>query len=405
MPVRTLSLEPYRRLLRRPGFVRVLVLALLIRTPVFATGVLVTLHVVTDLGRSYTEAGFVAAAATISIAVSGPIRGRLLDRYGLRRVVVPSVVIGGTCWGLAPWVDYVPLLVLVTLAGLFVVPTFAVSRQVIIAAAPEDDRRTAISLDTALLEICYMIAPALAVWATTEWGTAWILFAVQIAGVVGDVALGLLNPPLRGEGEEDDEDAVPVRRRDWLRPGFVAVCLVAATATVILAGSDLAVVATMREFDKVSQIGVVLAVWGLGSLVGGLLYGALDREIPSRLLLIALAVVTVPMAFATSAWQLAGFAFVAGLLCAPTVSATVHEASRLVPPSARGEAMGWHGSATTIGGAVGAPIAGYALDGYGKGGGFVSVALLGALIGIAALFVRARPAARHARVPDRVGSR
>ena len=64
-----------------------LVLGTLVRAPVFASGVLLTVHVVTTLGRSYAAAGVLAAAATVAVAVSGPWRGRLLDRFGLRRVV------------------------------------------------------------------------------------------------------------------------------------------------------------------------------------------------------------------------------------------------------------------------------------------------------------------------------
>lgn len=395
VPVRSLSLEPYRRLLARRGLVRVLVIALLIRLPVFATGVVVTIHVVTDLGRSYGEAGIVAAAAVLSMAVSGPIRGRLLDRHGLRPVIVPALVVSGVAWGLAPWVGFVPLLVLVVVAGLFIVPTFSVSRQAIIAAVPEDERRSAISLDSALLEVSAMVVPAVAVWASTVWGTPWVLFGVQMCGVVAGMALWIVNPPLRAEDEEP-EDGDPLPRRLWLGRTFVSVCVLAASATLILAGSDLAVVAMMREFDRVSQIGLVLAVWALGSLVGGLVYGALDRSIPSRVLLVVLAVVTVPMAFATSPWQLAGLAFVAGLLCAPTLSATIHEVSQIVPAGGRGEAMGWHGSATTVGGALGAPVAGFALDSYGPGAGFVAVAVIGGAVGLLAFLVAGRPAAETA---------
>ncbi|WP_299447718.1 MFS transporter [uncultured Phycicoccus sp.] len=397
----TVTLEPYRRVLAHQGLRRALVIGALVRTPVFATGILVSIHVVTALGRSYTEAGLVAAAATISIAISGPWRGRLLDKHGLRRVVAPSLLISGTSWAIAPWVGYLPLLVLVVVAGLFVVPTFSVIRQAIIAAVPEDQRRTAISLDSAIIEVCFMVVPAVAVWASIHWGTAKVLFVVQMCGVAAGVALWIANPPLRGKGE-DAAGAEAPPRRTWLRPGFIAVCAIAATSTLVLAGSDLAIVATMREFDTVGQIGIVLAVWGLGSLVGGLVYGALPREIPARWLLLGLALATAPMALASSPWELAGYALLAGLLCAPAITATVDEAARLVPARARGEAMGWHGSSITAGGALGAPFAGLALDGYGHGAGFVAVAAVGVAVALWSFVVARRSTAREARVASRV---
>ena len=49
--------------------------------------------------------------------------------------------------------------------------------------------------------------------------------------------------------------------------------------------------AVMRDIAAEGQIGPVLAVWGLGSLIGGLLYGALHRPISAFWLLAGLAAV------------------------------------------------------------------------------------------------------------------
>lgn len=378
------SLAPYRRALSSRPLRTALVLGTLVRAPVFASGVLLTVHVVTTLGRSYAAAGVLAAAATVAVAVSGPWRGRLLDRFGLRRVVGPSVAVALACWSIAPFVGYGLLLTLAVLAGLFVIPTFSITRQAVIAAVPETDRRTAISLDAAAVELAFMLAPAVAVWAAAHWSSSWVLFATQMLGVVAGVVMWVVDPPLRGEGEaEVGSPSVPLRT--WFRLPFLAMCLAATAAVLVLSGSDIGIVAAMREFDATPQIGLVLALWGLGSLVGGLLYGALHRSIPAFWLLTALALVTLPMSLATTPWSLALLSFGAGLLCAPTVTATIDQASRVVPAEARGEAMGWHGSFMTTGGALGAPIAGMAIDARGAGAGFVAVALAGLAVGVAGL--------------------
>jgi len=380
--VSALSLEPYRRALGSRPLRTVLVLGTLVRGPVFASMVLLTVHVVTSLGESYAAAGALSAAATIAIAVSGPWRGRLLDRLGLRRVVLPSVCVALVCWSIAPFVGYWPLLVLAVVAGLFVIPTFSITRQAVIASVGEADRRTAISLDSAAMELSFMVAPAIAIWAATQWSTSWVLFATQMLGVLGGVLLWVVDPPLRGDGETRvGGPRVPVRT--WFGLPFLAVCLTALASTLVLSGSDIAFVAAMRTFDAVAQIGLVLALWGLGSLVGGLLYGAMSRSVSAFWLLGGLAVVTVPMAFASSPSSLAVLSFVAGLFCAPTITATVDQASRIVPAAVRGEAMGWHGSFLTTGGALGAPIAGVAIDRGGPPAGFVTVAAVGLLVAVA----------------------
>ena len=394
-----MPISPYRRVLSVPALRQALVLGVLVRIPIFAGGVILTLHVVQTLGRNYGAAGLVSAAATLCIAVSGPWRGRLLDSRGLRRVVLPSVVVTAICWSIAPFVGYLPLLLLAALAGLFIVPTFSIIRQAVIAAVPESDRRTALSLDSVAVELSFMVGPLVGVWAATIWPTAWVLFGIEMLGVAAGVGLWLANPVMRadrgggdGTGAGDDtggeaggeagESTASLPHSAWFRPRFLAVCAAAAASTIVLSGSDIAFVAALREFDKIPLMGPVLAIWGLGSVIGGLVYGLLHRSIPAFLLLGGLSLSTIPIAFASSVWPLAALAFVAGLLCAPTITATVDQVSRVVPEQARGEAIGWHGSFMTAGSALGAPVAGLAIDQWGWRGGFVSVALLGLAVAV-----------------------
>lgn len=386
------SIAPYRVALSSRDLRLALLLGSFVRIPVFSAGVLLTVHVVSTLGHSYAEAGLLASVATIAIAVSGPWRGRLLDRLGLRRVVLPSTVVALVCWSIAPWVDYLPLLVLAGVAGLFVIPSFSIIRQVVIAAVPNQERRTAISLDAVAVEIAFIIGPATTIWATSHWDTRWVLFAVQMLGVVGGLTLWLVNLPLRSHAEDEGAGGHPLRSA-WFGLPFIAVCCAAACATFVLSGTDLGIVARMRELGSPTSIGIVLGLWGLGSLLGALVYGGLSRSISTFWLLGALALVTLPMGLAHGVVSLSLLAFVAGLLCAPTITASVDQASRIVPASARGEAMGWHGSSLTLGGAMGAPFAGLAIDEVGAGGGFVAPAAVGlvvALLGATAAQTRRR---------------
>jgi MFS family permease len=408
-------LTRYRRVLAVPALRQALVLGFLVRMPIFAGGVVITLHVVSHLGRSYGAAGLVSAAATIAIAISGPWRGRLLDQRGLRKVVVPSIVITAACWAVAPFVGYWWLLVLAALAGLFVIPSFSIIRQAILAAVPEEDRRTAISLDSVAVELSFMVGPAAGVWAATTWSTDWVLFAIEMLGVAAGILLWFANPVLREpvpDAVDDEgvllEDAVPVTRSQWFRSGFLVVCLGAAATTFVLGGTDIGVVAALRDFGAQPSIGWVLAVWGFGSLLGGLVYGGLHRSIPAFWLLGGLALVTVPMAFASDPLSLALLSFVAGLFCAPTITATIDQVSRVVPARARGEAMGWHGSFMTAGMAVGAPAAGFAIDHRGWEAGFVTVAVVGAAVALTGALAtsgraRARRAGASAPEPAPVG--
>jgi MFS family permease len=390
--------DSYRRVLAIRPARNALLLGILLRVPMFASAVVLTLHVVATLHRSYAQAGVVTAVATVCVAISGPWRGRLLDRIGLRRVVLPSLIIEGACWAIAPFGGYWPLVALASLAGLFTVPSFSIVRQAVIAAVPESDRRTALALDSVAIEVSFMIGPLVGVWAATTWATSWVLFSIAMFGVAAGVALWIVNLPIRAEAP-----VTASRTGSWYSQAFVAVCAAAAAATVVLSGTDIAIVAALRHFHAGPMIGLVLTLWGLGSMAGGLVYGALHRAIPAFVLLAGLAVATLPIALARDTWTLAVLALVAGLVCAPTITATVDQLSRVVPETARGEAMGWHGSALTAGSALGAPLAGVAIDGWGAGGGFVIVSVVGLAVAVVGYAVTARRA--RLRIPELAASR
>lgn len=389
-----------------------LLLGLFIRIPMFAGTVLLTLHVVGALHRSYGAAGLVTTAATLAIAVSGPWRGRLLDRRGLRRVVAPSIVVQAVCWSIAPWVSYWWLIGLAAAAGLFAVPTFSIIRQVILGAVPEHQRRTALSLDSIGTELSFMAGPALGVWAATVWDTAWAIFVFEWLSILAAVVLWVLDPRLRAtqpvlepvlepatEPEGSEPGAGPVSAsgapapRSWRGLPALAVLAAAAAATVVLSGSDVSIVAVLRDMGAQAHIGWVLALWGFGSILGGLVYGAWHRSVSVFWLLGGLALVTAPVALAVGLPSLVVLLVVSGVFCAPTITATVDHLSRIVPERARGEAMGWHGSSMTAGSAVGAPLAGVAIDAQGWPAGFLAVSAVGLLVAVlGAVLVRHRRA-------------
>jgi predicted MFS family arabinose efflux permease len=89
-----------------------------------------------------------------------------------------------------------------------------------------------------------------------------------------------------------------------------------------------------------------------------------------------------PVAAAQNLFILTGLVFVAGFLCAPTITATLDQVSRLVPEAFRGQAMGWHGSSMTLGAALGAPLTGATIDKWGWGAAFVAVSALGLVVAL-----------------------
>ncbi|QGN50433.1 MFS transporter [Micromonospora sp. WMMC415] len=404
--VRTVvNIKAYREALALPGLRSLLLVAVLARVPLTATGVTLTFFVVEDLGRGYGAAGLVGAAITVGAAIGGPLLGRLVDRRGLRPVLVLTGVAEAVFWSTAPMLSYALLLPAAFLAGSLALPIFSVIRQSIAAMVPPARRRPAYALDSMSVELSFMVGPALATVAVTAISARTTLYLVGAGIVAAGAGLWLLNPPVRGAGEPVGPQR-KVARREWLTPRMLAVLAASTAATLVLGGTDVAVIAVLRDGGEVGYTGVVLAMWAAASLVGGFAYGAVTRSWSPLVLMAALSVATIPVGLGGSHWWLLCLALVpAGLLCAPTIAATSDEVSRLAPAEARGEAMGLHGSAITIGIAVGAPLAGAVIDASAPAWGFAVTGAIGALVALAVLPVelrrrRAVPAVELAPEPE-----
>jgi len=428
-----MSLAPYRRLLRRPAVRALVLVALVARIPNASLGVIVTLHVVGPLGRGYGDAGLVAAAMTIGMAIGSPWRGRLVDRLGLRRALLPSVLVEAVIWASAPLLGFGLLVGAAALAGVFMVPIFSVVRQSLAVLVPEPEQRTAFALDSVCTELTFMLAPALAVLVATTWSTSVALVYVGVATVGAGGLLMWFNPPTRSAQVSERAAAVlaaraaaglvpnvpvarvagvlapevlapglgglssdaPRRGSRWLlSPGLLVVLLSSSAASLVLNGTDVSIVASLVEWGQASSAGWMIALWAGGSVIGGVLYGAGRRSVHPLTLVLALALATLPAAFAGTPLLLAFAVVIAGVPCAPALSAITATLVRLVPEHRRGEVMGWNGSAMTVGAALGAPACGALIDHAGPGAGFLAAGAIGAVVaagGIVALrVVRAR---------------
>jgi MFS family permease len=392
------SLAPYADLLRRPGVLRLVLVALVARIPHAATGVVVTLHVVGPLGKGYAQAGLVAAAMTVGMAIGAPWRGRRVDARGVRRALLPSVIIEAAVWVVAPFLGYEALIGAAFVAGVFLVPVFSVVRQSLGVLVPLGEQRTAYALDSVGTELTFMLAPAIGVLIATQVSTTAALVTVGIATVGSGALLMWFDPPTRshqvaGAGDDGTTRPAPVVERAdraaarVLTPALLALLATSVAASLVLNGTDVSIVASLKGWGQESSLGWMMALWSAGSVLGGLVYGAGRRVVHPLALALTLSVLTVPAAFVHSPLLLAVAVFVAGLPCAPALSSITATLARLVPEERRGEAMGWQGTAMTVGGSLGAPLCGWMIDASGPGAGFLTAAVVGGLLAAGGLVV------------------
>ncbi|MGP3962661.1 MFS transporter [Nonomuraea sp. 3N208] len=391
-----MALDPYRRLLKIRGVPTLLLVGLLARVPSTATGMALTLHVAVVLELGYAKAGLITLASTIGMAVGSPLSGRLVDKHGLRPVLAVTTLAQAAFWACAWALPFPVLLVAAALAGLLALPVFSVIRQCLAAMVPVPQRRTGFALDSILVEVSYMTGPALAVFGITTLGSGVTMAVVGVGITAAGLGLIVLNPPTRSADEEAgrvEQGSGRLPRRQWFTPAFAALLGTVAAATFVLTASELALVATMTQAHQTAWVGLAVAVWCLYSLIGGLVYGGLSRGFTPLTLIGGMGLLTIPVGLAGGDWRWLIVALLpAGLLCAPSLSSTVDAVSGWVPAWARGEAMGFHGTALLIGGAASAPIAGAIIDGAGPAWAFTVAGLVGVAMVLAALpFWRRRP--------------
>ncbi|WP_344506433.1 MFS transporter [Dactylosporangium maewongense] len=366
-------------------------ISLLARTAITADVMALTLYVVLGLDLSYAAAGGVAAALTAGLALGGPLLGRMIDRRGVRVVLLATAAVQVVFWMSVPVLPYGVLLGAAFAAGLLMVPAQSVTRQAIAAMTTAGQRRAAFALESVQGELSYIVGPSVVILCAAQTSPDVVAWGVGAAIAAGGAGIAALDPPVRAEGEADAAAAGRPPRRQWLGAAMIAVLTMAVGTTTLLSGVDLAIVATLTEAGQVSWAAGVVAVFGVASVAGGLIYGALPRPLPTWLLLGLLGLVTIPAGLA-SGWPSLCVAVVgAGLLTAPTLSTVADTVSRLAPAGARGEATGLQSSAQSAGFALGSPVVGVAVDLSTPAGGFAAAGLAGVAAALTGWLLSRRP--------------
>lgn len=378
----------YRELLRTRGVGRIIAAQLAARFPNGMTSLAVLLHVEQVTG-SYGAAGLVLAATSIGQAIAGPVTSRWMGRWGMRRVLTLTLAVCAlSITGLALLALPVPgYMALGLIAGLSTPPVQSAVRTIYPKMVTSRQLTPLFSLDASLQEIIWIIAPVVITFVATQVGTVPALLLIVVILVLGG-AWFILSP-------EVGRVRIPRSRHGFgrvlLKPAVLlaTVCgflLIAACSAV-----EVGVVATFGHGG--AQAGFVLAVFSIGSLVGGLSFGhiPIGRWAMARRLLIVTVGLIVTI-FALNVWWLGASLFVAGIGIAPALAVIFAITSASVRFSETAEAYGWIGTGQLIGAAMGSAVAGFLIDGIGPQGAYVAAAgLAGAGVLVAIVFVRGFP--------------
>jgi len=384
----------YRELLRAPGVARIIAAQLTARFPNGMMSLAILLHVEQQTG-SYGAAGLVLAAASIGQAVAGPVTSRWMGIWGMRRVLTLTTAV---CAASVLLIAVLPLdvagyMLLGAVAGLSTPPVQSAVRTIYPKLVNSRQLTALFSLDASLQEIIWILAPVVITLVATQVGTMPGLLLI-VAILVGGGAWFVFSP-------EVGRVRIPRSRRAFGRVLGKPVVLLATVIGFLLIGAcaavEAAVVATFGHGGF--EAGLVLAVFSVGSLAGGLAFGhvpigrwAMARRMTVVAVGLVAAVFFVDEISASTPWWVGACLVVAGVGVAPALAVMFTMTSASVKFSETAEAYGWIGTGQLIGAALGSAIAGFLIDGVGPAGAYgaaAAFAIVGAVV--ATVFVRGFP--------------
>jgi MFS family permease len=385
----------YRALFSIPGFSRLLLSAVLGRLPsgMFSLAILLLTRARTG---SFLDAGVAVGAFALAGGLAGPALGALVDRIGQTRVLVPAALSQAAllvALVAAAHAD-APVAVLVALCGCAgaAQPPIAGCIRALWStlAADEQQLETAYALDATTQEVIWTLGPLL-VGSTavllSPAAAVLVCAAITVLGTAYFAGSGISSSWHAQVGERSGAGALSSPQ---LRALLVTVLL----AGVVIGAVEVGLPAFAVEHGARWSAGLLLALFSLGSMAGGLAYSAASWRRPIELryvaLLLAMAAVVAPLIAAQALIAAYPLAALAGLGVAPMLSCQFSLVGALAPAGSATEAFTWHRGATIAGMAVGSTLGGSLVDSNGAAGAFALGCAGVALAALLALAWRGR---------------
>jgi MFS family permease len=369
----------YGSLLKTPGVARIIAAQLTARFPFGMLSLAYLLHI-EKIHHSYGAAGLVLAATSLGQAIAGPLTSRWMGVWGMRRVLTLTMIVCAISIAVIAFFELpVPAYMAVGFVGGLSMPPIQPAVRTIYPKMVNSRQLTALfSLDASAQELIWVAGPVMTTFVATQISTT---LAIVLAGLflVGGGTWFILSPEVGRVRipRSKRKLGVVLRKPAVLLSTITGLLLIAACAA-----TEASVVATFG--DNGPEAGIILAIFAIGSLAGGLSFGSLP--IGPWAMARRMFIVFVGMALALASlnfWWLALTLVIAGAGIAPALAVMFAIVSGTVKFSDTAEAYGWVGTGQLIGAALGSAAAGFLIDARGASGGFlaaVAFALVGFLI-------------------------
>ena len=361
---------PYRAFLKLPDIPLMIATAWLSRLPVGMNALAILLFEREALGN-FKIAGSIVGTFFVAMAIAAPIFGRLVDRIGPRFPLIVTgimhpLLLTALYVATVQGANVTVLLVFAAACGFLAPPVTILARTTWRHRFSDDhNRKMAYSIDSIMIELNFTIGPLL-VAAIIAASNARVALIVLIAMSALAVLIYFASPyPKYWKREAPTERHLIGPLTDWR---LLALFSLTFGLTFCFGLMEVGYPAYATALGWVAFGGILLALYAVGSAVGGFFYGALHLPISlERQFTISLALMAIPPFLHVAIDQnvlFAIIAFLAGIFIAPALTAQTLLVTKIAPAKYATEAFTWSSTFIVTGLGVGMAIGGAIAETY-----------------------------------------
>lgn len=316
----------------------------------------------------YGAIGAVLGAEALAVGLTAVFVGRLVDRMGqtpvlLTTAALTTVAIAAEAAAIVAGAPVVLLVGIAAVQGASVPPVSASMRSLWSDLVHEERLDAAYAFDSIALELVFIVGPLVAAGLATAWTP--LAGMILCAGLYSGAAVGFAGAPASRAWRP--AESVERTRAGALGSTGIRTLVVAGSVAAISFGVlEVALTAFAEDEGSRGAVGPLVTVWAIGSVVGGLAYGARSWSSPPgrRFLVLTglLGLGALPLPFAESLVAMGAFLFLTGLALAPLGATEYALIGTLAPEGTVTEAYSWQIVANVTGSAAGAFLAGILIE-------------------------------------------
>lgn len=368
-----LNLQPYRTLFVDKALRRIVLTSILPRLPAGINGLAITL-MAQQLYSSFAIGGTVSAAYLIALGLASPVFGRLVDRNGPRRIIVPVGIIHALAIAALVYAAHqrvsVPILMCFAFCAGASFPPVSMTVRAMWRKSdfPDNTKQLGFALEGVIMESVFVFGPLIV--------SGFLLMKSPQSALLFSAAMMLIGVILFSRsGAMERWGNVELGERHWLGPlktmGVRRALMVSISIGATFGLQEIGMMAASKAANNEAAVGWLFAAFSIPSGIAGLLYGTrqfawpLNRQM--SIALVWISAFSLALTNVQSLWLFAlGCAF-CGAAVGPALTASQMQLGKLTAPEYSTEAFTWSMTLFMIALGGSFSIGGWIIERFGNG--------------------------------------